>query len=471
MMKAKNLSSKSSGRNFSDRSFPGFAISLCILVAAASPAAAQDVLDDYIRYGLDNNLALRQKEYDFTKSIEALREARALFYPDISFNARYTRSEGGRVIEFPVGDLLNPVYSTLNVLTSSDMFPVLDNQEIRFFRPREQETKIRIVQPVLNPGIYYNSRIKKELTRFSEYDINQYRRELVAEIKKAYYNAAMAQGILSMLNSTRPLLIENIRVNRKLIENGKATYDYLYRSEAELAKFDQELQNAGKNRNIAFAYFNFLLNKPLTDSIMLQQPDSFPTLSAMSEDLTRSALENREELMKLQSYENIAELSRKMESSGAMPDIFVAVDYGFEGTAYRFNSDNDYVQASAVLSWTLFNGFRNRSKIRQAQLGKEKAEQQLAEASKQIELQVISGLNELLAAEKGIAAAEARVRNAKEGFRLVSRKYEEGTASQIEFLDARSTMTQAEENLIISKFTYLSGYADVEKAAATASYE
>jgi outer membrane protein TolC len=426
----------------------------------------QPALNEYIKYGLENNLALQQKQLNYTKSLEALREAKGLFYPDISLQARYTLSDGGRVIDFPVGDLLNPVYFTLNNLTSSNMFPVLENVQIPFLRPHEQETKLRLVQPLINTDIYYNSRIKKELSALDAEDVDQYRRELVAEIKKSYYNAATADRVYSMLVTTRRLLLENIRVNNKLIENDKATMDYLYRSEAELGKFDQELQNAEKNKKIAAAYFNFLLNKPLSDSVIIQEPETFPSLAGYNEEFTKSALENREELRKLEEYESISDLKVKMEKSGKVPDMFIAVDYGFQGTDYRFNKEQDYVQASAVLSWNLFKGFQNRSRIRQSIIEKDIAAQKTEEARKQIELQVISTMNKLLTAEKGIAAAETRLKNAKEAFRLVSRKYDEGQASQIEFIDARTTMTQAEENLIVSKYTYLSSYAEFEKAAA-----
>jgi outer membrane protein len=118
------------------------------------------------------------------------------------------------------------------------------------------------------------------------------------------------------------------------------------------------------------------------------------------------------------------------------------------------------------MSWNLFSGFQNKSKVRQSVLEKEIADSRLDEARKQIELQVINTMNELLTAEKGIVAAEARLKNAREGFRLVSRKYEEGQANLIEFIDARTTLTQAEENLIISRFTYLSCFAEFEKVTA-----
>lgn len=426
----------------------------------------QDVLEDYVSYGLKNNLALQQKRAGYNKSIESLKEAHGLFYPNLSLNARYTLSEGGRVFDIPIGDLLNPVYMTLNALTSSNAFPVIDNQRIEFLRPHEHETKLRLMQPVINPDIYYNARIKREMTYLGEQDVSQYKRELTAEIKKAYYNAVTAHTVYSMLTSTRQLLVENVRVNKKLIENDKLTYDKLYRSETELSKFDQELQNAVKNKRIADAYFNFLLNKPLDDSIIIIEPDVFPSLADIMPDFSGSALSNREELKKLENYSNISDLQVRMNKSGKMPDMFIAVDYGFEGTEYRFNKDHDYLQASAVLSWNLFSGFQNRQKIRQSVLEKEMADRTLEETRRQIELQVINVMSELLSAEKSIIAAEARVKNSREGFRLVNRRYEEGQASLIEFIDARTTLTQSEENFIISKFSYLSAFADFEKVTA-----
>ncbi len=56
------------------------------------------------------NQGLKQRQLDYASDLAALKEARGLFLPDFSLNARYTVAEGGRTIVFPVGDLLNPVY-------------------------------------------------------------------------------------------------------------------------------------------------------------------------------------------------------------------------------------------------------------------------------------------------------------------------------------------------------------------------
>ncbi len=425
---------------------------------------AQSILREYIDLGLENNLALKQKESGYQQSLEALKEARGLFYPSVSIIARYTVSEGGRVIDFPVGDLMNPVYSTLNQLTASNMFPMVENQEIRFLRPTEHETKIRLVQPVFNTDLYYNAKIKKELTATEEIGVEQYKRGLVAEISKAYFTVGMTEGLFRMLGETRLLLVENIRVNTRLLENEKITRDILLRSQTELSKFDQQIQVALKNKQVASAYFNFLLNRPLDDSILVETPVVTVMPEGKQENYSQQAVLNREEIKSLEKYGRISDLNIRMNRSSGMPDLFVLADYGFQGEEYQFNKDQDYLQASLVLSWDIFTGLQNRSKIRQALIQREIVENRLNEAKSQIVLQVINSLHVLKASEIAIAAAEYQVKSAREVFRLVKRKYEEGQANLIEFMDARNSLTQAEENLIISKYTYLSDYAEFEKA-------
>jgi len=442
-----------------------FVLLLAILLPVCPKSLAQQVLEDYIKMGLESNLALQQKQSEYQKSIEALKEARSLFYPDISFNARYTVSKGGRTIVLPVGDMLNPVYSTLNMLTSSSMFPSIDNQTIRFLRPKEHETKIRLIQPVFNPDIYFNSKIHKEMTGYQEADMDQYRRELIAEIKKAYYNVSMSEGVLNMLRESRKLLEENVRVNRKLVENDKATRDVIYRSEAELGKFDQRLQEAEKDRLISGAYFNFLLNRQLGDSIIIQLPLSLPGIAELALAGEAPVPGQREEIRKLEELNQVADLNLKRNNAGKLPDIFLAVDYGFQGEKYEFNRDQEYAQASAVLTWSLFKGFQNREKIKQAMLDKKIVESRLEEAKKQIQLQVTNTLSQLKTSEAGISAAESVIINAKEAYCLIEKRYNNGQASLLEYIDARTTLTQASESLIIARYNYLICFAEFEKVA------
>ena len=74
------------------------------------------VIDEYVREGLQSNLALRAQSLEVERAEAALDAARARYFPEAGLAARYSRAEGGRSIDLPLGDTLNPAYQTLNDL-------------------------------------------------------------------------------------------------------------------------------------------------------------------------------------------------------------------------------------------------------------------------------------------------------------------------------------------------------------------
>ena len=126
----------------------GILISLTLLTSTLS---AQSVtLEKYVKEGLKNNQALKSQNLSYLKSMEVLKEAKGLYMPQVSFNASYSLASGGRAIQFPVGDLFNPIHSTLNTLLENNAFPTdLENVNEQFLPHNFQETKVRIIQPII----------------------------------------------------------------------------------------------------------------------------------------------------------------------------------------------------------------------------------------------------------------------------------------------------------------------------------
>jgi len=422
------------------------------------------VLDQYIQQGLESNLALQQKQLSYNKSLAALKEARGLFFPDISFNARYSVADGGRTIDFPVGDLLNPVYTTLNQILMEDRFPMVENEKIYFLRPTEQETKISLVQPIINPQIAYNYRIKEDLSEAAAIGIEVYKRELVAEIKKAYLQYMQALAVDSLYDQTLVLVKENLRTNNRLYENDKLTIDAVYRAESEVSKVEQRIAEAEKNIQLAASWFNFLLNRPLDSEIKKMTFDDPGFQLGAPKQYEARALEQREELRQMDAYLKAREQSIKLNKSGFYPNLIAAIDYGIQGEEYSFTDKDDYVLASLVLRWNIFSGNQRRAKVRQASIEAEMLEKKNAELEKQIALQVIESYYDLIAARKAIAASKDEMESADKAFRLVNKKYEQGQIPLIEYIDARTTKTNAGINHILKKYDYLIKYADFERA-------
>ena len=125
-------------------------ISLALILLITTGGFAQgNILDRYIIEGLQNNLALKQQEFSYQKSVSALDEARGMFFPSVDVLARYTRADGGRTVIIPVNQFVSPLYNSLNDLLENlglgrTDFPPLPDQEIRFIRQQEHETKLQL---------------------------------------------------------------------------------------------------------------------------------------------------------------------------------------------------------------------------------------------------------------------------------------------------------------------------------------
>lgn len=456
---------------------------LLLLTFYINCIAQESHLDSYIREGLESNLAIQQKQAGYEKSIAALKEARGLFFPNISFDARYSVAEGGRTIDIPVDQMLNSVYQNLNAINDAMAlinpmspfgqipdYPVLEPQTINFLRPTEHETKLRIVQPVVNSKIFYNNKIKNDLANAEKADYNSYKRQLIAEIKTAYFNYLQSLEYKMLLNETESLVNENLRINKKLAENDKVTLDIVFRAETEVAKIQKLQAEANKNINITQSYFNFLINRPLNSFIEIDSLIETNILEYSLNNALNSAIAKREELQMLEYYRKAATHSVYLNRLNSLPTVNCVLDYGFQGEEYVFTDEYDYVMASVVLRWDLFTGMQNKQKTQKAKIDQHIADMKMQEAENQLSLQVINSYYNLEASYKEILFAESEVKSAVKAFEIMNKKYLQGQASLIEYIDARTNMTNSQHSLIVSKYTYQVKKAEFERIACINDY-
>ena len=435
--------------------------------------AQNSIIDKYIHQGLESNLALQQQNFSLQQSLQALREAKGQFLPALQISSRYSRAEGGREIEFPVGSIVNPIYQSINtILQNMNQEPLpfspLEDQTIPFLRKKEHDTKIRLVQPIFQPAIYYNYKLKSGLNELKIAEVNVFKRQLVQDIKSAYINYLKIDQIVKTFEETQRLVQENLRVSEKLYKAEKVTKDVVYRSEAELSRVEQNKLEAENRRIFAQYYFNFLLNRTLDSTIEVMTGVPLRDKSALIyEVLQESAFNNREELKLLQSAIDVAQNTKKVSQSNYFPGISAVLDYGFQGEEYRFTSEDDYWMTSLVLNWNLFNGFQDMAKVEQAELEKRKIESQYQELKNQIDLQVRQAYDNLLLAYKKIEVSNRQLISSQASFNLVNKKYQQGMITVVEYIDARTNFTNAQINNIISTFDYYIRYAEMERITAT----
>ena len=114
-------------KSFSLENIPGRLSAAALLTLFTVVLQAQPVLENYVQEGLKSNLVLQQKNLSLQQAQQSLQIARSYFLPSVTLLTDYTSGEGGRSISIPIGDLLNPVYTSLNQMTQSDAFPQVEN--------------------------------------------------------------------------------------------------------------------------------------------------------------------------------------------------------------------------------------------------------------------------------------------------------------------------------------------------------
>ncbi len=418
------------------------------------------LLEGYIRQALDSNHGLNEQQFLLEKNILALEEARKLYFPEVGFGISYTMAAGGRNIAFPVGDLLNPVYSTLNQLTASNAFPQIENVNEQFLPNNFYDARFRIIQPLVNREIYFNKKIKEEMIGLKEAEIRVFKRELVKEVKTAYFQYLQATEATAIYDNALALLAENKRVNESLLRNDKVIPSVLLRIDSEITRVKAQQNEAIANQKNAAAYFNFLLNTDLEAPVAIDS-----SLLAGDADPGEIIFQNglREELQQLQTAQGINALVVELENAYKVPQVGLQVDVGSQNFDFKYGG---YVLAGLSVEVPIYAANRNKLQVQQAELDLRATTEKIAQVERQVALQATTSRNALLAAIENWRSYQSQLTSARRQYDDTFRRYKEGISNYIELLDARNQVTDVQLQQSLSRYAVLIRQADLERAVA-----
>jgi len=438
---------------------------------AQGPDDFDAVVERYVAEGLHSNLALQGETLEVEKATSALAAARARFFPEVSLQSRYSRSEGGREFALPLGMTLNPVYATLNDLLAAQGQPApfkpVRDVSIPFLRAQEQETRLMLRQPLYAPAIAAAVRAQSALLDAGTYRRMAIARTLRRDITTAYVNWLNARSSMEIVAATEALLQENLRVNTSLFDNGKIAEDQVLRAKAELLEVEQQRREAGTLAIQAQGFFNFLLNRNLRAEIESSAlPDTLSQRDVALEQLWEQALDRRPEIAQTERLRRASAHQTQVAEKQRWPTLSLGIDAGTQGDGYRFGAGDDFSTVSLVFSWRLFDAGGDAARVRQARAVERQWVLRDEEIAQQIRLEVQQALDRLQTTRDSLVTAQARVEAARAAFRIASRKRDEGVINQVEFIDARSTLTRAELNYSLTRCDALARRADLEYATA-----
>jgi outer membrane protein TolC len=180
----------------------------------------------------------------------------------------------------------------------------------------------------------------------------------------------------------------------------------------------------------------------------------------------RQALEKRTELAALRKDEQLQGESVINARSGYQPSAQVFAGYGWHNDSFSTDLSQELHgwNVGAQMTWDIFDGFLTKGKVMQAKALQQKSKTELADTARRIELEVRTSYSTFIEAREVLESQEKVQEQAEESLRLAKARADAGSSTQLDVLDAETSLTQARSTKIQALRDYDVARARLERA-------
>lgn len=296
------------------------------------------------------------------------------------------------------------------------------------------QTKLKYELPIFT-GFQISSytNIMESMAKMKALDKDKVVNEKVYQLKKSYYDMALLENSIKNLK----IILENIdkleNTTKQMINAGYAKKSDLLEVQAKKGNVERLVSQMTYNEKLLYQFIGFLLNQEVKSIVIptqnIQMPE-FNDNSIMNNNIdikrATTGLEIRDSMVN-------AERSGYYPMIGAFAEISTADDT-FLGEA----SDHKAYTVGARLTWNIFNGGVDASKVEEAKIQKLKTKSQVELARHGIKLQVAKLRTEIETQDAEIAFLEKELKLANEIYKNYEGRYREKLSSMSDVIIKQS---------------------------------
>ena len=434
-------------------------LTLIIFILWSSLLVSGQSFEPIVKRAWEHNQILKAKVFQLSSAAFALKEAKSHYGPTVIFGTQYTLASGGRSIDFPVGDLLNPVYGTLNQLTQTNVFPQIGNVNEQFLPDNFYDARFRITQPIYYPDLAINKKLKLEAMVTKDIEIKAFKREISKEVMTAYFAVIVSKKVIEIYEAADTLLAEAKRTTQSMIKNGIALPSALSRIENQISgNLSQKIEAKSKNTN-ASNYYKYLTGLSKDEAI---EEVPLTELPIILED----NLGQKEDIQQINQGIKMQSLVLEKENNYYLPKLGAQLDLGSQAFDFDFEP---YALLGLNLEVNIFDSKRNSHKKDGIKAEIMALESQRNYVEDLISLQITTAKENVFSAIQQANTFKSRIAATAKIYQDVKKKYGEGTANYLDLIDAQTQVTHMNLQYIIAQNNAWLRWA--EYIYATASFK
>jgi outer membrane protein len=298
--------------------------------------------------------------------------------------------------------------------------------------------------------------------------------DTLLSVRLAYYDTLLAAQQITVHEASVNLLQKELEDQQHRLDAGTVPKFNVLRAEVAVANERPNLIQAKNNYRVAKNNLSNLLGydlpRDIWEDVPLNLSDALDTapFEVNLPDAIQQALTKRSELLALRKTEELQQLNVTSAKSGYKPTVSLFAGYGWNNAQFTapvtLDHDISGWNAGAQLQWDIFDGMLTQGKVTQAKSLYDKSKNDLADQSRQIELEVRTAYSDFIEAKEVLDSQEKVQEEADEALREAKSRAEAGTGTQLDVLDSETALTQARTTQIQALHDYDTARAKLQRA-------
>ena len=393
---------------------------------------------DCLNIALRQNAAILEAKNDLESAHGLVVQTRAVALPQLTASGQYKYTDPNAVESFPVGQ--PPPHQNWNA-------------------------GVQLVQSIYEGGKIVAALRAASATK--KQALAQYQTavaDTLLNVRLAYYDTLLDAQQITVNEASVKLLQKELEDQQHRLDAGTVPKFNVLRAEVAVANERPVLIQARNNYRIAKNNLANLLGYDIPREVLEDLPlnltdilDDEPYSANLSAAI-QQALARRTELTALRNTVELQKLNIVNAKAGRKPTVSLFAGYAWENSQFIDPTDLGYTlhgwNAGAQMSWNIFDGLLTHGKILQARALYEKSQTDLADQSRQIELQVRTAYSDFIEARELLDSQEKVQEEAEEALREAESRASAGTGTQLDVLDAQTSLTQARTTQIQALHDY-----------------
>ncbi len=409
---------------------------------------------DALNVALQQNATILKAQNDLDASYGIVVQTRAIALPSLDATGKYKYNQ----------------HSAIEVLP----FPGLD------YANQNWNVGIQLVQSIYDGGKLTAAFRAARLTK--EQALAQYQttiQDTLLDARTAYYDVLLAQEQITVHEASVKLLQSEVDDQQSRYKAGTVPKFNVLRAEVQLANERPLLiqaQNSFRiSKNNLTNRLGYTLPRDVWEDIPMELSDQLDAAPYQVDlpSAIANALEKRTELVALRKTQELQKLGIVNAKAGYKPTLQVFAGYEWFSPSFAIVPETPPLgldqsfhgfDGGAQVSWDFFDGMLTHGKVVQAKANYERSKNDLVDESRQIEIQVRTAYSDIVEAQEVLDSQKTVTAEAEEALREAKARFDAGTGTQLDVLDAETSLTQARTTNAQALHDYDTARARLERA-------